>query len=181
MIQFQIQVRVLAKETEIPLPGLFVKAYDRDLLFDDLLGGAFTDKEGRAIIVFEQSDFREFFDKHPDVYFKISAPDRKRLLFDNRDEAAWNVGQLWSITIRIPLEKLHGIHAMPQVQVFAETGLSGEQHAPAVGESLMVSAKGLAPAAAHDIEISCDGSVLFTSRLMTNQYGAMTGSADLYL
>ena len=176
MIQFQIQVRVLAKETEIPLPGLFVKAYDRDLLFDDLLGGAFTDKEGIAIIVFEQSDFREFFDKHPDVYFRISAPDRKRLLFDNRDEAAWNVGQLWSITIRIPLEKLHGIHAMPQVQVFAETGLCGEQHAPAVGESLMVSAKGLAPAAAHDIEISCDGSVLFTSRLMTNQYGAMPES-----
>jgi dienelactone hydrolase len=176
MIQFQIQVRVLAKETEIPLPGLFVKAYDRDLLFDDLLGGAFTDKEGSAAIVFDESDFREFFDKHPDVYFRIYAPDRKRLLFDNRDEAAWNVGQQLSVIIRISLEQLHGVHATPQAQLFAEAGLSGEQHAPAVGESLMISAKGLAPAAAHDIEISCDGSVLFVSRLMTDPYGVLPES-----
>ena len=89
MIQFQIQVRILAEETEMSLPGLFVKAYDRDLLFDDLFGGAFTDNKGRAAIVCEQGDFKEFFDKHPVVYFKIYAPDRKRLIFDNRNENVW--------------------------------------------------------------------------------------------
>jgi hypothetical protein len=176
MIQFQIQVRILTKETEMPLPGLFVKAYDRDLLFDDLLGGAFTDKQGKAAIVCEQGDFKKFFDKHPDVYFRIYAPDRKRLLFDNRDEAAWNVGQKSSHIIRIPLERLHGAHATPSVQVFAETTSSGEQHAPAVGNSLLVSAKGLAPGAVHDIEVSCDGEVLFVSRLMSDQYGVLPES-----
>jgi hypothetical protein len=176
MIQFEIQVRILTKETEMPLPGLFVKAYDRDLLFDDLLGGTFTDKRGRASIICDQGDFREFFDKHPDIYFRIFAPDRKRLLFDNRDETAWNVGRKSLFIIRIPLEKLQGAHATPSVQLFAGAESSGVQHPLSTGDSLLISAKGLIPGAAHDIEVSCDGSELFTSCLMTDPEGVLPES-----
>ena len=176
MISFRIRVQVVAEETGMPLPGLFVKAYDKDLLFDDLLGGAFTDKGGRVNIVCEQGDFNEFFDTRPDVYFKVYAPDRKRLLFENSEAVSWNVGRESSFVIRIPLEKLYGAHAEPSVQLFAEAGPVGEQRRPAIADSLMISASGLAPAAAHDIEIHCDDAVLFTSRLMTDSYGVLPDS-----
>jgi len=176
MLSFRIHVQVVAEETGMPLPGLFVKAYDKDLLFDDLLGGAFTDKEGRVDIVCEQGDFNEFFDTRPDVYFKVYAPDRKRLLFENSEAVSWNVGQESSFVIRIPLEKLYGAHTKPTVQLFAEAGPDGEQRPPAIGDSLMISASGLAPACAHDIEVHSGDAVLFASRLMTDQYGVLPDS-----
>lgn len=38
MISFRLAVQVLADETGMTLPGLFVKACDKDLLFESLLG-----------------------------------------------------------------------------------------------------------------------------------------------
>lgn len=176
MISFRIRVQVVAEETGMPLPGLFVKAYDKDLFFDDLLGGAFTDKEGKVDIMCEQGDFREFFDTRPDIYFKVHAPDRKRLLFVNREAVTWNVGHESFFVIHIPLEKLYGAHAEPSVQLFADAFSVGERRFPAIGDSLMISAAGLAPAAAHDIEILCDDVLLFASRLMTDSYGVLPDS-----
>ena len=176
MLSFRIQVKVVAKETGMPLPGLFVKAYDKDLLFDDLLGGVFTDKEGKVEIASEQGDFKKFFDVRPDIYFKVYAPDRERLLFENPDSVVWNVTREASFLISIPLEKLVGAHTEPSVQLFTEEGLIGEQRPPSIGDSLMIAAVGLAPAAAHDIEVRFDDTVHFVSCLMTDPYGVLPTS-----
>jgi hypothetical protein len=176
MISFRIRVHVVAQETGMPLPGLFVKAYDKDLLFDDLLGGGFTDQRGNVEIVCAQGDFQEFFDTRPDVFLKVYAPDRRRLLFENRAAVAWNVGRESSFEVRIPLERLHGAHAEPAVQLFAQPGLAQESRPPAIGDSLIISASGLAPAAAHDIEVYHGDTLLFVSCLMTDSYGVLPAS-----
>ena len=80
MISFKISGLVKEKESGVPLAGLFVKAYDKDLLFDDLLGSGVTDKQGVFEIIFGPDDFREFFEARPDIYFKVfrgagGAPD----------------------------------------------------------------------------------------------------------
>jgi len=171
MISFRLAVQVVADETSAALPGLFVKAYDKDLLFDDLLGGAITDREGRALIVSEQGDFDEFFDSRPDVYFKVYAPDRTRVLIETSDAVQWGVGREASFVVRIPLEALHGVHAEPAVELFGHAGPG--RVPPAIGDSLMISAVGLAPAAAHDIEVRDETGPLFVSRLMTDQFGVL--------
>ncbi|HYN50788.1 MAG TPA: hypothetical protein VES62_07665 [Thermoleophilaceae bacterium] len=176
MISVRLAVQVVAEETGMALPGLYVKAYDKDLLFDDLLGGAVTDREGRALILCEQGDFDEFFDRRPDVYFKVYAPDRTRLLFESPDAVRWNVGRDASFIVRVPLEALQGAHAEPAVQLFGDPGPVGQPVPPAVGDSLMISAVGLAPAAAHDVEVRDETGTLFVSRLMTDQFGVLAES-----
>jgi hypothetical protein len=176
MISFRLAVQVVADETDMPLPGLFVKAYDRDLMFDDLLGGAVTDREGRVSILSEQGDFAEFFDRRPDVYFKVYAPDRTRLLIETSEAVRWNADRDSSFTVRVPLDTLHGVHADPGVKLGGEPGPDGQPRPPAVGDSLLISAVGLAPAAAHDIEVSDESGPLFVSRLMTDSFGSLPES-----
>lgn len=177
MIHFQIHIQVVIEETGIPLPGLFVKAYDKDFLFDDLLGSVITDKQGKGDIICDRGDFNEFFDKRPDVYFRIYAPDHERVLFETSDAVKWNADRNSFFVVRVPLIELYGAHAEPSVQLFNNSGRAREDSPPAVGSSLMISAKGLAPAAAHQIELSDDDGVLFVSTLMTNQYGELAESA----
>jgi hypothetical protein len=176
MIGFRLNVLVVAAETEMRLPGLFVKSYDKDLLFDDLLGSAVTDLAGRAQIVCDEGDFREFFDRRPDVYFKVYSADRSRLLHETRDAVRWNVRREESFTIRIPLDELIGMNEEPSVDLFTAGDSNGERLPPAIGESLFVSAAGLAPGAAHDIEVSDENGALFVSTLMTDRYGRLPES-----
>src|SRR5512134_3331021 len=93
MTRFQLQGVVREAESGIALPGLFVKAYDKDLLYDDLMGTAYTGADGSFDIVTESTDFRDFFDRHPDLYLRIYAADRQSLLFDTRNAIRWNAGQ----------------------------------------------------------------------------------------
>ena len=176
VVELRLNVSVIADETGMPLPGLYVKAFDEDLLFDDLLGGGFTDLEGRLQVVSDEGDFNEFFDRRPDVYFEVYAPDRTRVLHRTRDAVRWNVEGGASFTIRVPLDELYGLHEDPAVGVFTSGSSSGETLPPAVGDSLMVSAAGLAPAAAHDVEVADDDGVLFVSTLMTDRYGRLPES-----
>jgi hypothetical protein len=46
MITFKILGSVRAAETLVPLAGFWVKAYDKDLLFDDFLGASLVNELG---------------------------------------------------------------------------------------------------------------------------------------
>lgn len=176
MIGLRLSVLVIAQETEMRLPGLFVKAYDKDLLFDDLLGSAITDLDGRAEIICDRGDFDEFFDSRPDVYFKVYGPGRTRLVHETDDAIRWNAIGDREFVIRVPLLKLVGSAEEPAVELFAPPGHDGERVDPAIGDALLVAARGLAPAAAHAIEVSDDQGLLFTSVLMTDRYGRLPES-----
>lgn len=176
MVGLRLKLVVMAEETEMRLTGLFVKAYDKDLLFDDLLGSAITDPEGRAEILCEQGDFNEFFDRRPDVYFKVYGADRTRLLHETRDAIRWNATDSDEFVIRIPLLDLVGSTEEPAVDLFAVEGVEGGRVAPAIGDALLVAARGLAPAAIHSLEVSDEDGVLFTSMLMVDRYGRIPES-----
>jgi hypothetical protein len=106
MIIFKIKGAVREGESGVPLPGLFVKAYDKDLLFDDLMGTAITDLNGRFEITSELTDFRDFFDARPDIYFKVFRPDRATLLHSTEDAVTWKAGRLREMKIRLPHERV---------------------------------------------------------------------------
>lgn len=70
---FEIRGKVVEKKTRKPLPNLTVEAFDKDLLFDDLLGSATTDERGGFKIRYDNKAFDELaFDKKPDVFIRIT-------------------------------------------------------------------------------------------------------------
>jgi hypothetical protein len=65
-----------------PLPGMTVRAYDKDLLFDDFLGEAITDARGSFLIRFSEDDFRDFAELSPDLYLRVHGPTGDRVLHE---------------------------------------------------------------------------------------------------
>ena len=70
--EFKIYGKVKKAETGEEISGLTIEALDKDLLCDDRLGSATTDKEGNFEIRYDKEDFQElFFDQRPDIYLRI--------------------------------------------------------------------------------------------------------------
>jgi hypothetical protein len=63
--KFIITGLVRELESGVGLGGLTVRAYDKDLIYDDLMGEARTACDGTFRIVSDAKDFRDFFEKRP--------------------------------------------------------------------------------------------------------------------
>jgi len=89
---FRISGRVVERGSGSGISGLMVRAYDKDLLFDDLLGSATTGADGRFELFYSESDFRELFERRPDIYLSLYERPGKFLLH-TRDAIRWNAGK----------------------------------------------------------------------------------------
>ena len=149
MIIFKIRGRVREEETGIGLPGLFVKAYDADLLYDDLMGSTYTAADGSFEIVSELRDFRDFFETRPDIYLRIFAPDAKTEIYTTEDAVRWDAGRIEEFDVMIPREALGEL--IPERGIrFVDPG--GERRKDFdVGESLVARLEGLPPDTPCDI------------------------------
>lgn len=67
-------------------------------------------------------------------------------------------------------------HTNPSADLFGRTNADGKRLPPSIGESLMISAKGLAPSSIHEIELRDEQGILFTSRLITDRTGTIPES-----
>lgn len=69
---FVIYGKVMGKESKKSITGLTVEALDKNLLIDNRLGAAVTDKDGNFEILYEGKDFKEvFFNQKPDIYLRV--------------------------------------------------------------------------------------------------------------
>ena len=86
---FRITGRVI-DQTGQGVEGLRVKAWDKDLIFDDSLGKATTDEQGCFTIEFDESYYQELcFDRKPDIFFKVYKDNT--LVKSTEDSILWNV------------------------------------------------------------------------------------------
>jgi hypothetical protein len=101
---------VQEEETGRPLANLIVRGYDRDLVFDDNVGNATTDRDGRFEIRFGPEQFRDLREEHPDLYLKIYDQSGTRLIHQTSDAIRWGASRDEAYEIRIPARALAGPH-----------------------------------------------------------------------
>ena len=88
--KFNIQGRVTDSHSGQGIANLCVEAWDKDLLFDDLVGSAVTDEQGAFQMQFDETYFRELFlDRRPDLFFRVF---RENVLIKSTENSVmWNV------------------------------------------------------------------------------------------
>jgi hypothetical protein len=94
------------QETGRPLANLVVRAFDRDLFFDDKVGYASTDDDGRFEIRFKRLDFREIGDSQPDLYLRVYDRSGIREIHRTTDAIRWNASANERYHLRIPARAL---------------------------------------------------------------------------
>lgn len=104
-MEFRITGNVREKESGRGVSGLIVSAYDKDLLFDDLLGTTVTDDEGYFELSYTERDFRELFKKEPDIYLSVYAPPW-RLLVKPAEPVRWKASAHEDFQLEIDRETL---------------------------------------------------------------------------
>jgi hypothetical protein len=96
---------VVEEESGRPLAGLVVRAYDKDILFDDKLGSVQTNAKGEFEISYTEAQFRDFNETQPDLYLKVFDASGKKLLYSSKKQTR-QAEVLERYEIRIPRAKL---------------------------------------------------------------------------
>lgn len=105
---FRVRGRLRERETGRPLAGLVVRAYDEDLVFDDKLGFATSDEDGRFEIRFGEEAFRDVFESRPDLYLRVFDHAGSVLLHETRDAVRRDASRDECFEIAIPARALRG-------------------------------------------------------------------------
>lgn len=100
VLDFRISGRVIDRKSGAGVSGIIVRAYDKDLLFDDLLGTAITAADGTFELKYSESDFRELFERHPDIYLSLYEGSGKFLL-NTKDAIRWNASTDETFEVKI--------------------------------------------------------------------------------
>ena len=97
----KIHGKVVEKETGKGIPDLTVKAIDKDLLFDDLLGAVTTDENGSFEIRYDKEDSQELFlDKKPDIYLQIKNSEGE-VIHTTENKVRYEAGETEEFIVRI--------------------------------------------------------------------------------
>ena len=93
---------VVEAESGKPLPGLRVRGFDKDWVFDDKLGEAVTDAQGRFEISYTEVQFRDLEETLPDVYIRIYDPTGEVPLFSSEKAVRRNALVVERFDVEIP-------------------------------------------------------------------------------
>lgn len=97
---------VVEVETGRPIQGLRVRAFDKDLIFDDELGESVTDAAGRFEIRFTEAQYRDWTETAPDLYIRIFDASGERLVYSSEQAPRMNGSVNEHFEVRIAAAKL---------------------------------------------------------------------------
>jgi hypothetical protein len=104
--RFHVVGSVREAGSDRPLRDLLVRAYDKDVVFDDHLGDARTDAEGRFEIHFTALAFKDAFEQRPDVYIRIFDSTGATELYSTANAVRREARAQETFEIRVPTERL---------------------------------------------------------------------------
>jgi hypothetical protein len=103
---FRITGTVAEMETGRPLAKLVVRAFDRDLVFDDKVGFAVTDAQGHFEIRYRTEDFSDLREERPDLYLRVFDSQGTRLLLETTDAIRSNASRNETYHLLVPAAAL---------------------------------------------------------------------------
>jgi plastocyanin len=104
-VDYTVKGVVVEEHSGSPIAGVRVEAWDKDLGTDDFLGSAVTGPDGGFTITFTEAMFQEwFFDRYPDIYFKVYRCGDP--LASTEGSVIYNVKKNTSVKIQVPVKKL---------------------------------------------------------------------------
>ncbi|WP_428312607.1 hypothetical protein [Hydrocarboniphaga sp.] len=105
---------VSVQETGEGVRGLHVKAVDKDLFFDDVLGTSITGADGRYEITYERKDFAELFERSPELYIVIRDVDNQRIVYSSEQALRCRAGHNEVIDAVLPRSVLDIAAGLPR-------------------------------------------------------------------
>jgi len=168
---FKIQGRVVERESNRAIAGVRVRAYDKDLLFDDVLGDATTDGSGEFSITYSKKDFSELFETRPDLYFLVFDQGGERAIHSTADHVRWNADRIETVEIKVPQHKLPPVEDR-NLEFLDSQGRPVK--AVEAGDSLMVSVRNLKPNHSHRVRLLDDDEhEILSASLVANRFGVI--------
>lgn len=106
MKTWRITGTVEERETNRPLRGLIVRAFDRDVVFDDDLGLSVTNEAGHFEIRFDAHAFRDTVEQRSDLYLRVYDPTGSWVLYDSGKAVRWNAKPGEHFHVLVPAAEL---------------------------------------------------------------------------
>jgi hypothetical protein len=100
-MSFRVHGCVVEAATGRPLEGMVIRLYDKDVVLDDFLGESRTGASGRFELTFTEAQFRDVFEKRPDLYLRVYDPSGTHLLRTTEREVRFNAGRDEFFEVRI--------------------------------------------------------------------------------
>lgn len=107
--------KILETESGLPVVGIRIRAYDKDLLFDDLLGNSVTDNKGNFNIEYSKHDYQEIFEGKPEIHLNLYAGPRiliDSIILDNLNPNIDKEGNI-NVTVKVDRNKLGSFAPIP--------------------------------------------------------------------
>ncbi|WP_414569483.1 hypothetical protein [Nostoc sp. CCY 9925] len=84
-----------------PVSGVRVRIFDRDYVYDDLLGDIETDEFGDFAVIYHQCDFADIIEKKPDLYIRVNDKQGNEV-YSSQDSIRYHAGQAEFFEIVLP-------------------------------------------------------------------------------
>ena len=101
---FKLTGSVINKNNGCGIAEITVEAYDKDLLFDDSLGKAVTDADGKFSMEVPAEGYRHLFvEELPDLYFKLYRTGESEPAWTTESSVIWNAKSPAAVNIELDL------------------------------------------------------------------------------